>query len=208
METVVVILDAEGEKGLTFRSLAGRLSTGAGAIYHHVADRGELMALATERVIGEALATCPDRTDADGAIRDTALAMFDAVDTHPWAGAELAREPWREVNLRILETIAGDLARLGVDDARLFDLTLVFANHILGAAAQNAANAQMEVAPAGREAFLADVASRWDHLDRETHPVMHRLAPRLPGHDDRQQFLLGIQLLLDGMRGSGTGQAQ
>src|ERR1700689_5908614 len=45
------ILDAESEDALTLRALTVRLSTGYGAIYHHVADRDELLAAAADRVI-------------------------------------------------------------------------------------------------------------------------------------------------------------
>ncbi len=39
VETAIEILDAEGEKALTFRALTTRLTTGADAIYWHVAIR-------------------------------------------------------------------------------------------------------------------------------------------------------------------------
>src|SRR3954465_3816370 len=47
VQAAIEILDAEGESGLTFRALATRLSTGAGAIYWHVASKGELLAATT-----------------------------------------------------------------------------------------------------------------------------------------------------------------
>ena len=43
------ILDAEGETALTFRALTRHLSTGYGAIYHHVTDKSDLLASATDR---------------------------------------------------------------------------------------------------------------------------------------------------------------
>ena len=45
------ILDAEGEDALTLRALTVRLATGYGAIYHHVADRNDLLATATDHVV-------------------------------------------------------------------------------------------------------------------------------------------------------------
>ena len=43
VDVAIELLDAEGESGLTFRALAGRLATGPGAIYWHVANKGELL---------------------------------------------------------------------------------------------------------------------------------------------------------------------
>src|ERR1700691_1986157 len=45
------ILDAEGEDALTWRALTVRLPTGYGAIYHHVVDRNDLLAAATDHII-------------------------------------------------------------------------------------------------------------------------------------------------------------
>ncbi|MBJ6764564.1 helix-turn-helix transcriptional regulator [Myxococcaceae bacterium JPH2] len=44
IEAAVELLDDEGESGLTFRALATRLATGAGAIYWHIANKNELLA--------------------------------------------------------------------------------------------------------------------------------------------------------------------
>src|SRR3984885_5479386 len=53
------ILDAEGEDALTLRALTVRLATGYGAIYHHVADRDDLLTAATDHVIAHIV---PDLT--------------------------------------------------------------------------------------------------------------------------------------------------
>lgn len=55
VETAIELLDAGGEGALTVRALTERLSTGAGAIYHHVGNMNELGQAATETVIADAL---------------------------------------------------------------------------------------------------------------------------------------------------------
>ncbi|MEU8665195.1 TetR/AcrR family transcriptional regulator, partial [Actinoplanes philippinensis] len=92
VEAAVEILDTEGEEGLTVRAVTARLATGRGAIYHHVAGKDELLAAAAEDVIGRVTAHIGD-DDARRAIRALALGVFDAIDAHPWVGAQLAREP-------------------------------------------------------------------------------------------------------------------
>ena len=67
---------------MTFRALAARLTTGSGAIYWHVADKQTLLAAARDHVVARALAR--------EAIRALALLVFDAVDAHPWVGAQLS----------------------------------------------------------------------------------------------------------------------
>ena len=86
----VELLDAVGEGGLTFRALTERLTTGAGAIYWHVANKGELLAAATDGIVGNALAAEPDGASPPDRVRAVALALFDAVDDHPWIAAQLS----------------------------------------------------------------------------------------------------------------------
>jgi len=45
-----------GESGLTLRVVTDHLSTGRGAIYHHVTNKDELLAAAADGVIGKVLA--------------------------------------------------------------------------------------------------------------------------------------------------------
>ncbi|MGO4431012.1 TetR family transcriptional regulator, partial [Streptomyces sp. MCAF7] len=55
VEAAVELLDTAGEGGLTFRALTERLATGPGAIYWHVANKGELLDAATDAVVATAL---------------------------------------------------------------------------------------------------------------------------------------------------------
>src|ERR1700685_1984295 len=128
VQAATEILDAEGEDALTLRALTVRLATGYGAIYHHVADRDDLLAAATDHVIARIL-------------------------TGPG-----------------------------------------------GAAGQNAANARaLASSKMDRSAFLAAVAERWAQLDPARYPSVHKAGTQLPEHDDREQFLAGIDLILAGI---------
>ena len=91
----IEILDAGGESALTFRALAARLATGAGAIYWHVASKDDLLAAAADDVIGRVLTGAVRSPEPREAIRALALGVFDAIDAHPWVGAQLSREPWQ-----------------------------------------------------------------------------------------------------------------
>jgi hypothetical protein len=43
------------------------------------------------------------------------------------------------------------------------------------------------------------VAAQWTQLDPAQYPFVRQVAPQLPGHDDREQFLAGIDLILAGI---------
>ncbi len=194
------ILDAEGEGALTLRALTARLTTGYGAIYHHVADRNDLLAAATDHVIAHIVTGLAADAEPQQALRAVAAGLFDAIDAHPWVGAQLTREPWRPALLDIYEIISEQLQALGVPQRALSDSAGVLVNYVLGVAGQNAANARaLASSKMDRSTFLATVAARWEQLDPARYPSVHKAGTQLREHDDREQFLAGIDLILAGI---------
>lgn len=200
MKTATEILDAEGEDALTLRALTVRLSTGYGAIYHHVADRNDLLAAATDHVIGRIMTDLVADAEPHQALRAIALGLFDAIDAHPWVGAQLTREPWRPALMDVYEGVARQLQALKVAPRALPDSAGVLVNYIVGVAAQNAANARaLANSKMDRSTFLATVAAQWAQLDPAKYPTMHKAGKHLREHDDRVQFLAGIDVILAGI---------
>ncbi len=199
VEAAIEILDADGEKALTFRALTARLATGSGAIYWHVASKNDLLAAATNDVIAGVMADMVSDAEPQEAIRFVALGLFDALDTHPWVGAELFREPSQSAMLQIFESVGRQLQALGVPETAQFDCASALVNYIVGVAGQNAANARLHAHETDRTAFLATVAARWAQLDPAQYPFVRQLATQLREHDDREQFLAGINLILAGI---------
>jgi AcrR family transcriptional regulator len=199
VETAIEILDTDGESALTFRALTARLATGAGAIYWHVANKGELLAATTNDVIARVMTEVAGDAEPGEAIRAIALGAFDAIDAHPWVGAQLSREPWHSAMLQIFEGIGQQLQALGVPEPAQFDCATALLNYILGLAGQYAAGARLVPRGTDRTAFLAAFAAQWAQLDPAEHPFVRQVAPQLPGHDDREQFLAGINLILAGI---------
>lgn len=208
VEAAVELLDAAGEGGLTFRALTERLATGPGAIYWHVANKDELLAAATDAVVTAALPALPagssDSPQAE--IRAVALGLFEAIDAHPWLGTQLAlqlsRSPWGSVTPRILESIGRRVRALGVPEAGWFAASSVLMHYILGAAGQNAANAASarDLEPGmTRAAFLDSVSAAWEELDPDDYAFTRAVARQVREHDDREQFLAGVDLVLAGI---------
>jgi AcrR family transcriptional regulator len=195
----IEILDAGGESALTFRALAARLATGSGAIYHHVADKNDLLAATADSVIAGVLTGVVSGAEPRDVIRAIALGVFDAIDAHPWVGAQLSREPWQSAMLLILEGAGSQLQALGVPERAQFDCASALVSYILGLAGQYAAGARLLPRDADRTAFLGAVAARWARLDPAEYPFVRQVAAQLPGHDDRDQFLAGIDLILTGI---------
>lgn len=208
VEAAVEVLDAAGEGGLTFRVLTERLATGPGAIYWHVANKGELLDAATDAVVVAALATGPAGAGGppQDEVRAVALGLFDAIDAHPWVAtqlaAQLSRAPWRTVTPRIFERLGRQVVALGVPEGGRFTATSALVQYVLGAAGQNAANgATGRALPpgVGRREFLHAAATTWEDLDPDDYPFVRAVAGELRDHDDREQFLAGVDLILAGI---------
>ncbi|MDT8912445.1 TetR/AcrR family transcriptional regulator C-terminal domain-containing protein [Amycolatopsis sp. PS_44_ISF1] len=194
------MLDGGGEKALTLRALTVRLSTGYGAIYHHVADKGDLLAAAADEVITGVRPGGAGEPDPRAALRALALGLFDAIDAHPWVGAEFSRQPWRPALLDFYEGVGRLLDDLGVADEARFDASGALVNYVLGVAAQNASNARLRASSdQDRQSFLDDAAARWAQADPDRYPFVRAAASRLGEHDDREQFLVGVDIFLAGI---------
>lgn len=199
VDAAISILDSDGEEALTFRALASSLQTGSGAIYWHVANKNELLFAAMNEVIIHSFSKKKQDTDPIQAIRNIALLVFELADKHPWLGKLISREAWQPGILVIFEEIAGALEKLRIPEDKLFDYTSIFINYIFGVASQNAANARVvQVASTSRLDYFHTVREQWASLDPVQYPAVKRMAKFIE-HDDNEQFLEGINLILSGI---------
>ncbi|KKC41029.1 TetR family transcriptional regulator [Devosia epidermidihirudinis] len=199
VEAAIEILDSSGESGLTFRALAARLATGSGAIYWHVANKDELLAAATDHIVARVMAEMAKSPGPREAVRTIALGVFDAIDVHPWVGAQMQRAPWHTSMLQIFDSLGRQLEALGVPQAAQFDAATALLSYILGVAGQNASNARMHGQDPDRAGVLAKTAAHWAQLDAEEYPFVTKVAHQMNDHDDTAQFLAGIDLILAGI---------
>ncbi|GIE78009.1 TetR family transcriptional regulator [Actinoplanes philippinensis] len=201
IDAAVLLLDADGEAGLTFRTLAMRLETGHGAIQWHFSTKGDLIAAAADVVVGRALTGAAPGAGAGAreAIRAVALAVYDVIGAHPWVGDQLARPPWAGAMLKIFERLGRQVVALGVPAEARFTATSALLIHIVGAGRQEAINSHSLQARTDRQDFLDDLAAHWGQLDAGEYAFTRTMADQLRGHDDRAEFLAGVDLVLAGI---------
>ncbi|MGF6244598.1 MULTISPECIES: TetR/AcrR family transcriptional regulator [Paraburkholderia] len=200
IEASIALLDSSGENGLTFRALAERLATGPGAIYWHVASKSDLLTAACDAIVARTLSEPVVGATPEASIRALALGMFDAIDAHPWVGSALTRAPGQLPVVRILERLGQQLRALGVPDEEQWETVSALLSYILGVSGQNAANAHFaRERDADRSNFLDEVATMWSQLDPDEYPFTRSAAAQLRVHDDRVDFLAGIDLILGGI---------
>jgi AcrR family transcriptional regulator len=200
IEASIELLDSSGERGLTFRALSERLATGPGAIYWHIASKSDLLTAACDTIVARTMNAPVDGTTPQETIRALALAMFDAIDAHPWVGSALTRAPGQLPMVRVLERIGQQVRALGVPDGNQWATVSALLSYILGVGGQNAANTHFALEQGlDRSNFLDEVSTVWSELDPDEYPFTRSVARQLRIHDDRVDFLAGIDLMLRGI---------
>jgi AcrR family transcriptional regulator len=203
IEASIAILDSSGVSGLTFRTLSERLATGPGAIYWHIASKSELLTAACDAIVVRTLNARVVSATPTATIRALALAMFDAIDAHPWVGSALTQAASQLPMVRILERIGQQVRALGVPNEEQWATVGALLNYILGVGGQNAANTQFaRTRGVDRSDFLEAVATAWSQLDPDEYPFARSVAGQLRAHNDRVDFLAGIDLILSGIESS------
>ncbi len=203
IEASIELLDRIGEGGLTFRTLSERLATGPGAIYWHIASKSDLLTAACDAIVARTMNTPVDGATPKAIIRALALAMFDAIDAHPWVGSALTRGPGQLPMVRVLERIGQQLRALGVPEEEQWATVSALLSYILGVGGQNAANTHYAREQGlDRSNFLGEVSTVWSQLEPDEYPFTRSVAGQLSAHDDRVDFLVGIDLMLDGIGAS------
>lgn len=195
----IELLDDGGEHALTVRALSSHLLTGRGALYHHVSGMDELLAAAADHVVEGATEQAATGADPQWQLRAFAVGLFDAIGTHPWVGTQLSRDPLQPAVFRLWKSIAVQLQRLGVNGRARADAGGALTNYILGSAAQYGAGARRVPDRAARQSYLDDLAAAWSEQDSDS--VVAEAVLQLREHDDRDQFLAGIDIFLTGIRG-------
>jgi AcrR family transcriptional regulator len=200
IEASIKLLDSSGEGGLTFRTLSERLATGPGAIYWHVANKSDLLTAACDAVVARTIKATVVLTTPEATIRAVALGLFDVIDEHPWVGSVLTSASGLSSSVRIFERIGQQIRSLGVPDEQQWAAVGALMAYILGVSRQNAANGQLaRTQGLNRSDFLEAVSTAWSQLDPEEYPFVRSVAGQMGDHDDRMDFLAGIDLILGGI---------
>ena len=199
VHAAIEVLDDGGVDSLTFRELAARLSTGSGAIYHHVANKAALLAAAASEVMTSTLTRNGDDQSQQN-VRALMLSTFDAIHAHPWFGTQLTVAPWQPAVLQLLDSIGSHLDALGVPEHAQFDAATVFVHHLLGFASQFDAVSRLWGAHVDRPAFLEQAtAALTQHGGQDRYPFLARIAGQLAGHNDNEQYETGLDVIIAGM---------
>lgn len=205
MREAVGILDEAGEAALTFRALAARMGGGVASIYWYVSSKDELLERAADHVMDGVLDATEDMIGADPIddLRSTAVALFDAVAQRPWLGAYFMRNTGAQPNsLRYYERVGQHVLRLGLSPLETFHAASAVVGYVIGIAADLGQQPPDEVLEGRvtRSEYMSRTVAEWEELDPQEWPFLQTILPVFADHDDAEQFVAGLDLLLAGLR--------
>ncbi|WP_354698523.1 Tetracycline repressor protein class E [Paraconexibacter sp. AEG42_29] len=178
LEAALRIIDSDGVKALTMRRLASTAGVSTMAVYHHVANKDELLRLAAAHVM-RGMPPPPADVGWVSVLRSFFTELHDRFLQHPGVVQLHGRDTFlSEAVYEICEPVFGAMLRAGFqpDDAM---------SMFMGCASLTVGHAQLE--SAGGEPDDAPVV-----LDRDRYPALAQVAKHLPSRAARERFLTSL----------------
>jgi AcrR family transcriptional regulator len=199
----MAVADAGGLGSLTIRSLASALGVKPMSVYHHVANKDEILDGIVDLVFSEIALPSPDG-DWRAEMRRRAISARAVLRMHPWAIALLqSRTNPGAATLRHHNAVIGALRAGGFSMAMTAHAYALMDSYVFGFALSEAAlpiNGPETVSEVADEMMHLFSPADYPHLLEFT--VEHILKP---GYDFGAEFEFGLDLVLDGLQRSTPG---
>jgi AcrR family transcriptional regulator len=197
LQTAVRRADQGGIESLSMRKLGQELGVEAMALYHHFANKDDLVDGMVDLVFGQ-IELPPNTRDWRTVMRQRAIAVRDALLRHRWAiGLMESRRRPGPANLRHHDAVIGSLRAGGFDIGMAAHAYSVLDSYIYGFALTKM-NLPFETSD-----DVADVAqSMLEPFPPDEYPHMVEILTdhvRRPGYDYGEEFEYGLDLILDGL---------
>jgi AcrR family transcriptional regulator len=189
--------DEGGIESLSMRKLGQGLGVEAMALYHHFANKDDLVDSMVDLVFGE-IELPPTGGNWRTAMRQRAIAVRDALQRHRWAiGLMESRRRPGPANLRHHDAVIGSLRVGGFDIAMAAHAYSLLDSYIYGFAltkmnlpfetsddVAEVAQSMLEPFPADEYPYMVEILT--DHVMK-------------PGYDYGEEFEYGLDLILNGL---------
>ena len=188
--------DAGGLDTLTMRELAAALDTAPMSLYRHVANRDDLLDGMVDLVFAEVPLPEPGEPWLAG-VRRRSIGLYEALVRHPWAiGLMESRRRPGPANLHHHDAMIGCLRGAGFDIAMTAHIYSVLDGYVYGFALTKVTLpfSSADAAAVAGEMLAPFPMDTYPHL---AEMVTDRVLT--PGYDFGDEFLYGLDLVLDGL---------
>ena len=197
--TAVELADAGGPSEITMRKVAAALGVEAMSLYHHVANKTDLLDGMIDLVFSEIDAPSPDG-DWKAELRRRAISTRAALRRHRWAVGEMeGRTNHGPSSIRVHDAVLGCLLGAGFSEEMTVHAYSVQDAYIYGFALQETDMASETPEDFAREAQrqmteYRDMLGQYPHLRQVVGGHVAKV-----GYDYEAEFLFGLDLILDGL---------
>jgi AcrR family transcriptional regulator len=197
LRAALALADKGGIESFSMRKLGQELGVEAMSLYHHVANKDDILDGIVDLVFSE-ISVSSDRDDWKAAMRWRGISARDVLLRHPWATSLMqSRTRPGPSTLRHNDSVLGSLREAGFSVAMAAHAFSVMDGYIYGFALQ-----QMNLPSRTSEesAVLAGSILRELRADEYPHLAeMIREHALKPGYDYADEFEFGLDLILDGL---------
>jgi AcrR family transcriptional regulator len=197
LRAAVALADRGGVGALSMRKLAQELGVEAMSLYHHVANKDDILDGIVDVVFGE-IELPTGEAGWEAAMRRRSVSAREALRRHPWAtGLMESRRTPGPANIRHHDAVLGVLRNAGFPVELAAHAYSLLDSYIYGFALQEASlpfHTPEETAEVAQEIMAVFPADDYPHLaEIATEHVLQ------PGYDYGDEFLYGLDLILDGL---------
>jgi AcrR family transcriptional regulator len=197
LRAAVALADRGGVGALSMRKLAQELGVEAMSLYHHVANKDEILDGIVDVVFSE-IDLPSGEGDWKQAMRQRAISARETLRRHPWATSLMeSRSTPGPANLRHHDAVIGCLRRAGFPVELAAHAYSLLDAYVYGFALQEASlpfRTPEETAEVAQTIMARFPAAAYPHLTELA--VQHVLQP---GYDYGSEYEFGLDLILDGL---------
>ena len=198
LHAAVALADASGSESLSMRKLGEAVGVEAMSLYHHVANKEDLLDGMIDIVFGE-IDLPSGGEDWKTAMRQRAISARRVLSRHGWAiGFMASRSSPGPATLRHHDAVIGCLRNAGFSIELAAHAFSVLDSYIYGFALQERSlpfHTPEQTAELAQDILAGFPADKYPHLAELT--TQHVLRP---GYDYGNEFEFGLDLILDGLQ--------
>jgi AcrR family transcriptional regulator len=205
LQAAVALADASGSESLSMRKLGEAVGVEAMSLYHHVASKDDLLDGMIDVVFGE-IELPSSCGDWKAAMRQRAISARRVLSRHGWAiGFMESRTSPGPATLRHHDAVLGCLRNAGFSVRLAAHAFSLLDSYLYGFALQERSlpfDNPQQTAEMAQEMLAQFPVSDYPHLAELT--TEHVLQP---GYDYGNEFVFGLDLILDGLERARCGTA-
>jgi AcrR family transcriptional regulator len=195
LRAAIVLADEGGIESLSMRKLGQELGVEAMSLYHHVANKDDLLDGIVDVVAAEIEPA--DAADWKEAIRRTAISSHDVLVRHRWACSLMMRPRFSTVRMEWMESVLRTLREAGFSADLTHHAYHALDSHITGFTLWQVSMPfeTKEELVGMAEGFLRQIPA--DEYPYVIEHAEQHIAPSSP--DGKTEFEFGLDLIIDGL---------